>query len=62
MAQTLGLDVIRNKFQNHILMIQDYLSPEATPIAICIESAIMTTSDARGTATKENYDSFDIFE
>ena len=42
---------------------QDYLTPEATPIAICVESALMTTSDAGGgAATKENYDLFDLFD
>ena len=43
-------------------IMQDYLTPEATPIAICVESALMTTSDAGGAATKENYDSFDLFD
>jgi hypothetical protein len=43
-------------------IMQDYLTPEATPIAICVESAVMTSSAEESSATKENYNSYDLFE
>ena len=49
-------------FLQSTTIMQDYLTPEATPIAICVESAIMTSSVEESLATKENYNSYDLFE
>ena len=42
-------------------MMKDYLSPESIVIVLCSEQEVMTSS-VSGSAKKEMYESFDLFD
>ena len=42
-------------------MMKDYLSPESIVIVLCSEQEVMISS-VTGSATKEMYESFDLFD